>query len=214
MRKYTLEREKKNRLIVWLAVILTSTITAEAVLSLSGILVFNFIEVLIDLLIAIYAYAFLYRHYSSYRPSKAALVNHRKSWWLLFIILFVPSYAGTFIVYSMGFKAIYDPTGFAVFYLIFQAVFFFIATSWFWNRRFVNLTMPTPLRLKTENGIAEDISRDETLPENTEKIVRKYIAGKIGSMEFREVLGDSPMTPQLLQLAERLKTELRKRYRW
>lgn len=214
VRKHTLGREKRNLLMVWLSVIMASAICAEAILALSGILAFNIVEVLADALLAIYAYAFLYRHYSGYRPSRSALVNRRKSWMILFTILFVPAYASTYIVYSLGFTAIYDPAGFAVFYLAFQTVFFFIVSSWFWNRRFINLSMPAPIRLLIDNGTVGDIQRDETIPKDAERIIRKYIAGRIDSIDFIEMLGDSPLTPQLLKMAETLKTELRKKYRW
>ena len=206
--------EEKWKLLELLLGVSVSALLIEIILYINGYARILAMESLLDILLVIFVGAIAFNHYNRNKPSRTLRIRWGLSYFLIFCILFIPSYLVLYALFLHGYTAVFGMAGSIIYIAVLFVSVFFISTSWHWNRRFLQVYAPNPVRVRFKNGEIDEVRREESLQDDTESAIKGYVAGKIDDTEFIRLMGDSERGRRLLAMAKGIKAEIRKRFRW
>ncbi len=213
-RKPKIDPEKIRIFILSVIAILSIIIIATSALNILLGFPFNAVEAVFDFSIFIFAAALLGVNFSPSRASRSlGFKRIAYSMGLLLGLFAIPDSIETALYFSGYTFALMPPIIAADIIAVFT-VDFFITTSWYWNRRFVDFRTMSPLRVSLANAENATFERAKGFSSRDEEIARKYIAGRMSTEQFLSALGDTPESRKLLSMADSAIEQAKKNYRW
>lgn len=208
--------DPENRLKVWIWLSITIAVLAvfNALLNVLGNLPFNPVEIVIDFSIFLFVAAIILINYSPTRVGRSLGLKRITFNLALFLILFLPIFSVQYFLYSVGYLFVFGFDYFAVVLISVFTAYFFITSSWRWNRKFVDVNNLGGIRIRGNTDGATDFERGRDLSETEENVVRDYIRGKLNDEKLLSKLGNTPYSRKILKVADSLARKLKEKYRW
>lgn len=187
--------------------------TAEAALAFLSLITIGFIVLLFDLALMLLLYVFSVAHYAKLKFRFSTSWDRSRDFLLYYALIFVPSFLVLYLLDVEGLHMVFAYP-YVLIYLSVVGITPGLLVRFKHGWRHFSVRVNNPIKLSKDAEGSVQVGRGPAMPENTEKVMMDYLAGKIDSDEFINLLGDSKLTRTLLQSADKISDELKSRRRF